>query len=235
MESNNTIEHDAPEAPARKPYYSALAAIGLVLGTTAIVILVAGIMYAIFGQEVDAAPSVLESAVSLFHLWLIYAFHWRKFGHFTFAYFDLSPLKEYRKLFLFTACALVASYGWAELFPEAYENASQWTLETLMIPPVFLSVFLVVVLAPVLEELIFRQILHRAFLENGMHPALVAILTAAGWALLHVQYEIVVMLELFAMGLFLSYMRMRYNSLLAPIFIHAINNAVASVWVYYFL
>jgi membrane protease YdiL (CAAX protease family) len=92
--------------------------------------------------------------------------------------------------------------------------------------PVWQLVVAIVLVAPLVEEYIFRGValvwLRRYFNEMGT-----AILTATGWAALHGQYDLFWMAAIGAIGILLAYLRMAGASLGFVIALHAANNAIA--------
>jgi membrane protease YdiL (CAAX protease family) len=87
---------------------------------------------------------------------------------------------------------------------------------------------LIVVVAPVTEELFFRGFLHRGWAPSWLGISGTIVVTAALWALLHQQYNALGILFIFAMGLILGWLRQRSGSTLLPMALHAINNLWAT-------
>jgi uncharacterized protein len=85
-----------------------------------------------------------------------------------------------------------------------------------------------VFLGPLQEELLFRGFLFRGFaLSFGTWPTIV--LTAASWAIIHVQYQWFFVGEIFALGILFGWLRARSGSLLLTFGLHAAVNAMAVV------
>ena len=84
-----------------------------------------------------------------------------------------------------------------------------------------------VVLAPLLEEVLFRGFMLPALRSAGVSLALAAVASSGIWALMHVQYDLLDMSVIFAMGLGLAVARERTGSLVACFAMHAIVNAVS--------
>ncbi len=89
------------------------------------------------------------------------------------------------------------------------------------------SLFAAIVVAPILEELIFRGVVQR-LLGRIVAPFIAVLVAAALFAVVHgtVQQMIVA----FPCGVVLGYCYLRSGTLLVPIAIHALNNALA--WLY---
>jgi uncharacterized protein len=88
--------------------------------------------------------------------------------------------------------------------------------------------FLVVVVAPVTEELMFRGFLHRGWAPSWLGVSGTIVVTAVLWALLHQQYNVLGIAFIFVMGLIFGWMRQRSGSTLLPITLHAANNLLAT-------
>jgi hypothetical protein len=81
----------------------------------------------------------------------------------------------------------------------------------------------VVVLAPVVEELIFRGVIFSGFKKN-FRPIWAVILSALLFALFHLNpWQLG---PTFLLGLLLGFVRLRTGSLLAAIFTHALHNGM---------
>ena len=89
-----------------------------------------------------------------------------------------------------------------------------------------LMIAAVVIAAPVGEELVFRGFLYRT-LELRFGGVAAIIVTALGWAGLHIQYSLVGMLAIFAGGLFFGAIRRYSGSLYVTMLMHALWNGFA--------
>ena len=81
-----------------------------------------------------------------------------------------------------------------------------------------------VIVAPAGEEAIFRGFLFRGWARSprSTWPAIVGI--SLLWAALHVQYDWTGILQIFVVGLFLGWMRLRSGSTLLTFLLHALFN-----------
>ena len=81
-----------------------------------------------------------------------------------------------------------------------------------------------VIVAPAGEEAMFRGFLFRGWArsERSAWPAIVVI--SLVWAALHIQYDWTGVLQIFVIGLFLGWMRLRSGSLWLTFFLHALFN-----------
>ena len=87
----------------------------------------------------------------------------------------------------------------------------------------------VLVVAPVTEELFFRGFLHRGWAPSWLGISGTVVVTAALWAVLHQQYNVLGILFIFAMGLIYGWLRQRSGSTLLPMLLHTANNLLATV------
>ena len=98
-----------------------------------------------------------------------------------------------------------------------------------------LFLVLVLVLAPLLEEVLFRGLMYRVFLNNGF-PVLGALVVSGMFTLIHGSYSFasqefklhdpIYAIAVFTGSLGLCWIYKKYNTLLAPILLHFLYNAV---------
>ena len=111
--------------------------------------------------------------------------------------------------------------GWfMELFDKLFESDHG----------VWFGILRVVILAPIVEELIFRGVIFSGF--QRIYPSILAIIfSALLFALFHLNpWQLG---PTFLLGLLLGYVRLRTGSLLAAIFTHALHNGMIFLSVYY--
>ena len=87
-----------------------------------------------------------------------------------------------------------------------------------------IMLFAAIIVAPAGEEILFRGFMFRGFVrpERVAWPGIVA--TAVLFALPHVQYDWVGVLQIFVIGLFLGWIRWRSGSVLLTFLLHALFN-----------
>jgi len=90
--------------------------------------------------------------------------------------------------------------------------------------PLMLLWLAVIVLTPIGEETLFRGFLFRGWLRAPRDVWPVIVITAAIWALIHIQYDWYVTGQIFAFGLLLGWMRWATGSTLLTILMHALIN-----------
>ena len=105
---------------------------------------------------------------------------------------------------------------------DAYESA------TTPVAVVLLFVAIVIV-APICEEIAFRGFLFRGLADSFVGVAGAIVLTAAGWALMHVQYDWFVISQIFLLGVLFGWLRWATGSTLLTIILHMIANFSAFV------
>jgi len=94
-----------------------------------------------------------------------------------------------------------------------------------------LLVVTIVVVLPVAEELMFRGFLFSGLLHSCLGPVGAVLLTSMCWSVVHVQYDVYGVGMIFVLGLILGYARFKTGSLYLTIFLHALNNLVATTQV----
>ena len=83
--------------------------------------------------------------------------------------------------------------------------------------------------APMSEELIARGFLFRGWSESFLRVPGTILLSSLVWTIVHVQYDLYFLAEVFSIGLWFGYMRYRAQSLWLTIVLHALNNLTAVV------
>lgn len=129
---------------------------------------------------------------------------------------------------LFSGNAFIALLVIVSVFSPAFVQAQLDHPERLAggldkMPPWFLAP-LTVLVAPIVEELMFRGLLFHRFARRwGVRRA--ALVTSAIFAVMHLNP-----VGIFALGLLLTVLYLKTGSLWAPIACHALNNAVAAAF-----
>lgn len=104
---------------------------------------------------------------------------------------------------------------------EAYRSAKEagW---------LFTLLFAIVIVAPAGEEIAFRGFLYRGLVRQG-NERLAILVIALAWALLHIQYDLLGMAQIFLAGIVLGWFRWASGSTLLTIIMHVLINAEAMV------
>ncbi|HRY05609.1 MAG TPA: CPBP family intramembrane metalloprotease [Hyphomicrobiaceae bacterium] len=96
-------------------------------------------------------------------------------------------------------------------------------------PAWWLAVLVIVVGAPVMEELMFRGFLFATLARSRLGIGGAAIVTSLGWAALHAGYSLAGLVEVFLVGLYFSLLLVKTGSLRVPMFCHGAYNLSALV------
>lgn len=88
----------------------------------------------------------------------------------------------------------------------------------------WLAVLVIVIGAPVMEELMFRGFLFPALAKGPFGLGGAAVASSAAWAALHAGYSVMGLIEVFAVGLYFTWLLLRTGSLWVPMFCHAAYN-----------
>jgi uncharacterized protein len=118
---------------------------------------------------------------------------------------------------------IVVSSYLDRLFPQSQN--SNFTIEAYKtsVWPLLLGVA-VVIFAPLFEEGFFRGFLFVGLKQTFLGGSGAILITSAGWAALHIQYDIYGIISIFALGIVLGIVRLKTNSLLAVLILHALWN-----------
>lgn len=98
----------------------------------------------------------------------------------------------------------------------------------------FLYVITIIIAAPISEEIIFRGFLLNAGMWYGTAGKWIAIIASSFlFASIHSQYQSVnTLITIFIMGAILCHVRISTRSLIAPILLHALNNMIATIFIF---
>ena len=92
-----------------------------------------------------------------------------------------------------------------------------------------------VVGAPLFEEAFFRGFLYRGWSQSRLGVSGTVLLTSLLWALMHIQYGIYEIAQIFALGVVLGVARARSGSLVVPLAMHALVNLIAHIQATYMM
>lgn len=187
----------------------------------------------------DTARALISTGVSsglyLFLIWMVgilivrpYHLQWRQLGlkivgwqwlaavPFLYAVLIFADVLYYR--------GMVALLGPASTWPRQLNTATiNATQQPLLEALIFISG---VVLAPIVEEVLFRGVLYQA-LRRTMSVSGAALLSSIVFALMHVLWgNAILFVPLVVMGLLLSLLFERCGSLVPGILVHACNNGI---------
>jgi membrane protease YdiL (CAAX protease family) len=87
----------------------------------------------------------------------------------------------------------------------------------------------ILVAAPVSEELFFRGFLLRGWAASRLGTVGAVVLTSAIWAVVHTQYDWIIVGQIFGLGLLLGWLRLRSGSTVLTIVLHGAFSAGALI------
>jgi membrane protease YdiL (CAAX protease family) len=94
---------------------------------------------------------------------------------------------------------------------------------------VWLLVIAFCVAAPIAEELFARGFLYRGWSETALRPVGAIVLSSAVWTAVHLQYEWYFFGEIFTIGVWLGFLRYRFQSTWTTSIVHGLNNLAAVI------
>lgn len=100
-------------------------------------------------------------------------------------------------------------------------------MESSEIPLLF--VLAIVVLAPLFEEVLFRGFLFKGLISTRLGAVGTIVITAFTFAVIHAQYDLIVLANVFSIGILLGYARYKTNSLLTPLILHMLLNGISLI------
>ena len=100
--------------------------------------------------------------------------------------------------------------------------------------PFVLNFLMVVIGAPIVEELLFRGFLFTQLKTTKLGVNGSIILTSLIWTSIHLQYDLFLLIPIFLLGLLLGYLMHKYNSLYLVIIVHAVHNLQATLFIEFF-
>lgn len=101
-------------------------------------------------------------------------------------------------------------------------------------PAWWLALIAIAVGAPLMEELVFRGFLLSALAQSRVGFLAGSVVTSLCWTALHASYSVYGLVEVFAVGLYFSWLLWRTGSLRVPIFCHAAYNAGVALFLMLF-
>jgi membrane protease YdiL (CAAX protease family) len=96
--------------------------------------------------------------------------------------------------------------------------------------PFVLNFLMVVIGAPIVEELLFRGFLFSQLKTSKLNINGSIVLTSLIWTSIHFQYDFLLLIPIFFLGLLLGHLMHKYNSLYLVIIVHAVHNLQATLF-----
>ena len=97
-----------------------------------------------------------------------------------------------------------------------------------------LAWFAVIVAAPVFEEVLFRGFMFRGIQASALGNRGAIVISAAVWAVIHIQYDAYLIATIFVLGILFGAARAVTGSLYPAIALHAVTNLIATVEMHLF-
>lgn len=107
---------------------------------------------------------------------------------------------------------------WYKIFSEQMETISEDTFTVFLLVSFF---------APIIEEILFRGIIQKGMINNGVKPRNAIIISALVFGLVH--FNPWQFIGAFLLGLVLGVVYFKTKSLLMPILLHFFNNTIAAI------
>ncbi|MCJ8320253.1 MAG: CPBP family intramembrane metalloprotease [Colwellia sp.] len=100
----------------------------------------------------------------------------------------------------------------------------------------FLLLFVVVIAAPIFEELVFRGFIFKGLKNSPLGITGTIVITSILFTLIHAgQYDLTILAVLFPLAVILAIARLRSGGIYLPIYLHFVNNLYSSVEMYLFM
>lgn len=130
-----------------------------------------------------------------------------------------------------TAYTLIAM----TFFPDAVAKDMAIFQRLMVGVPMWIPALILVVGAPLSEELLFRGFLLGQLRQSRLGFAGGALIATVGWTLLHLGYTLVGLIDVFLAGLLFSWTLWRTGSVWVPVLFHALYNATVLVVITQFM
>ncbi|NUN24958.1 MAG: CPBP family intramembrane metalloprotease [Candidatus Jettenia caeni] len=111
------------------------------------------------------------------------------------------------------------------------QDVVKWVLEEKSLFVIICLVFFGVIVAPILEEILFRGFLQSA-LKNTFGSRYALVISASLFAAVHM--DVFAFLQIFILGILLGYLYEKTQTLAASIFVHILHNSLTLVFLLYF-
>lgn len=109
------------------------------------------------------------------------------------------------------------------------QEAMEWMN---VLQPVWLGLVLLVIFAPLSEELLFRGFIYGGLAQSRIGPIGAILITSAIWTVIHVQYTWIIMTQIFIYGVVFGVVRWKSGSLWPSMVAHGVVNLIAGAVFY---
>ena len=140
-----------------------------------------------------------------------------------------------RNALIYSLVAYVILYLVLTVYSYAFQiSPPEEFIKLMKATPFVLNFLMVVIGAPILEELLFRGFLFSQLKTTKLGVNGSIILTSLIWTSIHLQYDLFLLIPIFLLGLLLGYLMHKYNSLYLVIIVHAVHNLQATLFIEFF-
>lgn len=131
---------------------------------------------------------------------------------------------------ILTACLVSFGMDYLNDFLFDEKGNNYYDMYSYVKQPLLWSIIFIAILPPIFEELAFRGVLFN-YLSKITSIQYTIIATSFLFALIH--FSFIAMIWIFPFGLFLGYLRNKYNSLWLPMLVHFMHNFIVILLDYY--
>jgi len=140
-----------------------------------------------------------------------------------------------RNALIYSLVAYVILYLVLTVYSYAFQiSPPEEFIKLIKATPFVLNFLMVVIGAPIVEELLFRGFLFSQLKTTKLGINGSIILTSLIWTSIHLQYDLFLLIPIFLIGLLLGYLMHKYNSLYLVIIVHAVHNLQATLFIEFF-
>ncbi|QOL25844.1 CPBP family intramembrane metalloprotease [Thalassotalea sp. LPB0316] len=183
--------------------------------------------------KVENAKIIMQILHQLFIIFLLIFLKTCKTKDSLLKYFEFNKtlkIKDVCKYFTAYFLLLVIEYFISNLNAGSFNDLSKDTTYYTNAIPYFL---LIVLIAPIAEELFFRGFLYKGWCENAKNKYIGYISISFLFTLLHWQtYDLLALAWIFLFSVFLCHIRNHSQTITAPILIHSLNNLIGFLSLY---
>ena len=199
--------------------------VGLVLIIPGVIIML-GLESALdFGHDIGLTW-LIAVCLFLINLVVLYEFWKRRYTNLSFLWSEKAK-RLYFWVIIASIGYIMADWHLAELLPFAdWESEDLETLSRLASNPIGLITASLV--APVVEEVVFRGAILRALLQKKWNPWIAIFISAAIFGIIHMNLTQGV--SAFVVGIFMGWLFYRTRSIWPGVILHMMNNTISSMW-----
>jgi len=201
--------------------------VGLVLIIPGVIIML-GLESALdFGHDIGLTW-LIAVCLFLINLVVLYEFWKRRYTNLSFLWNEKTK-RLYFWVIIASIGYIMADWHLEELLPFAdWESEELEMLNQLGGNPIWLITASLV--APVVEEVVFRGAILRALLQQKWNPWVAILISAAIFGIIHLNLTQGV--SAFVVGIFMGWLFYRTRSIWPGVILHLMNNTISSVWGY---